>query len=814
MSKKTGMQMRVFPGSLICFVVIMGLILAINLQSRSGNGIFSRESRAEILYFAETPEEILEISRQFFPEYRSKRANEQHLVHFFGSAKAVLAYDVQAMPLLERDANIYFYPLYEDVIGFEADSGIAQEMTSWESLLASNQPICLGEREPEQRYIWMNIAYALTGRLDKKAAVDFLAKKFQAGELFLGQPAEINLVFHSHSVKSQEQKRQFIFPKEGSFAFRLGLLSHVPLPEEAIASLRNAYRSLGYLPLSEKTDVAAAKRIYLAPDNIEEMQRFGSIQTALIRNILQRRKYAPTNGVEHHAVSLFLIVLISIGISSIYKAVIHAGVGNGIGGIGLTLIGFMMVTVLKYSYDGSVTINRALWYSLYFFILILPPCTLYISANINHWDRRVFPGWLKVAWGISFLLLLMVITNDYHQFAFRFLTEDRALWTTNYKRYWGYYLIAFWVLLTQAGSLGYLAWKSWDSPKRSRAFLPMAVIGLGILYSVMYNLHVPFFHEISLSLAMAGLGILFWGSILFGTLIPCNYGYKELFESSRLQMQILDEENVMQFQSGSQGRSNGDGEKAASFDCSDADYLVWSTAIHGGQIVTRENICELNALKKSLENIVRRLEKENQILKQKEQVKSQLVFVKEQNGLTEYVNVIVENKIKKMMDLLKKRRKNPQEEKNDLVQLQRMAFYCKRRCELLIKSKQKELCEISTMCRLIDEVNAVSSQEYSFFYGLEEGVSFKMATEIYECYHLFCELAMEEKIISMTSRLLKEAEDDGIYLYFLAEGNGEQLWKRVALNLTSSEVISYKNLGDAFSLVIHLKEGEIYDRFV
>ena len=192
------------------------------------------------------------------------------------------------------------------------------------------------------------------------------------------------------------------------------------------------------------------------------------------------------------------------------------------------------------------------------------------------------------------------------------------------------------------------------------------------------------------------------------------------------------------------------------------------------------------------------------ILSKKEQVESCLIFMRAQNELTEEVNQLVEDKINKMNFLLQAMKTRPQLREKGLIQLQRLAIYCKRRCELLIKSKQQGLCSAADLSRLIDEINLGTFSECQFFYGLKSGISYPEAAEVYERCHLFYEWALAENISTMTIRLFQEKGE--LVLYFLIESDQSQQRKSLQEKLNTASGVSYKELGDAFSVLVPIRE--------
>ena len=772
--------------------------------------------KSEILFFEETPSPVLVAAKKAFPGYKIRRRPERHLSHFLEGGEIVLAYDVQALPLIRAGANFYFYPLYNDAVILVTNQGqLAEPVRSWQDVLAGRSAVSLPERNPEQAYVWRAIAYGLTGSFDRSAAQSYLSEMYESNRLFWDNiiaPVQVTL-YSKYLYTLQRREMKPFFPQEGTLTFQVGLFSHHPLEAGEVAAIRQIYKDLNYLP-PEKNFQPEVGAVLFAASRLEEFYDFGEINVPLERGVRQNHRYAPLTGWEHQTVAAVIIILTIFWINRVNRTVIHLGVRRGLVLNGLLIIGWISVGIFKYSFYGGADYIRALWYSYYLFILTLPPIGIFIALNLDQYDKSVFPLRLVAICVISGLLLLLVLTNDLHQQFFRFLSSERSLWYKRFKHNWGYYLAALWVLLTQAGMWLDLARKSWDSPNRKMAVLPVLVLILGAAYSVSYNLKVPFFREISLALGMGSIILLFWTAILKSGLIPSNSGYHELFEHSLLDMRILDQAGQLRFRSAGAETSEEVQfflpekdwpQSRESVFVAAADSLLWSTAIRGGRIVTRENIRELSSLKQNLERVTKELEEENLILSKKEQVESRLIFIREQNELTEEVNRLVEDKINKMTVLLQEMKSCPALGEKGLIQLQRLAIYCKRRCELLIKSKQQGLCQPADLSRLIDEINLGTFSGYQFFCERKAGIPFPAAVEIYELCHLFYEWALMEDITSMTIRLFEEKDE--LFLYFLIESDNSREKQSLQAKLNRMPDVSYKELGDAFSVLLPVREG-------
>ncbi len=803
-------------------VGMIALVLVFWLQAggrsaRFNSGLMAAQPDLKILFLEETPSPVLVAAKKAFPGYKVARQEERHLAHFLEGDEIVLAYDVQALPLIRAGAEAYFYPLYNDAVILAVNQEkLAGPVRGWQDILTEQAAVSLPDRSPEQSYIWQAIAYGLTGSFQRTAAQEYLGELYGQNRLFWDNViAPVQITLYSDYLYTLRRKDiTILWPQEGTLAFQVGLLAHHPLEAGQVAAIRQVYQDLNYLS-PKKNWQPENDSVLFAASRLPEFYDFGEIDVPLERHVKQNHQHAPINGWEHQIVAVGLIILTILWIGRVNRTVIHLGVRRGLALSGLLIIGWISVGILKYSIYGGADYIRALWYSYYLFLLMLPPVGIFIALNLDQYDESVFPLRLAAVCAVSGLLLLLVLTNDLHQQFFRFLTSDKNLWYKRYKHNWGYYLTALWIILTQTGMWLYLVRKSWDAPKRKMAVLPILVLILGVAYSVCYNLKVPFFREISLALGMGSIILLFWTAILKSDLIPSNRGYHELFEHSLLDMRILDQNGRIRFQSA------GVEIPADSEDCilpvetdwpdaqkpffaADKDRLLWSTAIRGGRIVTRENIRELSSLKQNLERVTRELEEENLILSKKEQVESCLIFMRAQNELTEEVNQLVEDKINKMNFLLQAMKTHPQLREKGLIQLQRLAIYCKRRCELLIKSKQQGLCSAADLIRLIDEINLGTFSECQFFYGLKSGISYPEAAEVYERCHLFYEWALAENISTMTIRLFQEKGE--LVLYFLIESDQSQQRKSLQEKLNTASGVSYKELGDAFSVLVPIRE--------
>lgn len=92
------------------------------------------------------------------------------------------------------------------------------------------------------------------------------------------------------------------------------------------------------------------------------------------------------------------------------------------------LIIWMVVRSAKYFIFWQPDAVRYLWYLFYLPMLFVPMLALLIAMSLGKPDEYKFPKGMSILWIISGTLLLLVLTNDLHQFVFTF-PKDAAVWT-------------------------------------------------------------------------------------------------------------------------------------------------------------------------------------------------------------------------------------------------------------------------------------------------------------------------------------------------------------------------------------------------
>ena len=113
--------------------------------------------------------------------------------------------------------------------------------------------------------------------------------------------------------------------------------------------------------------------------------------------------------------------------------------------IGLILF-FLLVRTMRYElFKRTPNISRYLWYLYYIAIILVPVFSLYVAEMVGQAEEAKLRPAYVVLLVIGGALVLLVMTNDFHQWAFAFsmpLGTEEA--NDHYTRGWVYYMAAGW----------------------------------------------------------------------------------------------------------------------------------------------------------------------------------------------------------------------------------------------------------------------------------------------------------------------------------------------------------------------------------
>ncbi len=253
------------------------------------------------------------------------------------------------------------------------------------------------------------------------------------------------------------------------------------------------------------------------------------------------------------------------------------------------------------------------------------------------------------------LCVLLVLTNDLHQFVFSFPSGGICIGESGTYTYAvGYYFIIAWVVVCALTAFAITLYKCRLAQRKK--YLPVLVLPCSIVYAVIYASGAEWMQIIGGDITAAQC-LMFVGMleccIQVGGLIPTNTGYAALFEAGTFGAQITDNDYQIRYTSANSPPeiSKGIMQKAETAAVSlDKNTLLKSHPIDGGHVFWQEDITEITALLERLEENNETIAESNYLEQENYRVKLKIKTLREKNRLYD----LLQDKTAEQVDLLER----------------------------------------------------------------------------------------------------------------------------------------------------------------
>ena len=346
---------------------------------------------------------------------------------------------------------------------------------------------------------------------------------------------------------------------------------------------------------------------------------------------------------------------------------------------------WIIVREFKFRFVLDADIIRQLWYVYYIPLLMTPLLALFVSLSLDRPENFRLPKWMYVLFVPTAALILLVLTNDLHQFAFVF-PENAAVWSEeDYSYGWLYYAVSGWIYLCGGLSFAVMLLRLRKS-RGKRLWLPLVPFGLALIYGILYAVNAPFISPYlgDLTIVFCLMFVSYFECCIQCGLIHSNAGYYELFMASTgISARICDGEyNVIYRAGGAENISVEDMKKAEKAPLITAKKTVLhNMPVSGGFAVWSEDASQLLEAREMLEYRGEELRERNAILQTEYEKEAEHKKVEEQNRLYDLLQSKTQSQLDKV-DLLVKEYKSlddEEEKKKILAQIVILGSYIKRR---------------------------------------------------------------------------------------------------------------------------------------
>lgn len=329
--------------------------------------------------------------------------------------------------------------------------------------------------------------------------------------------------------------------------------------------------------------------------------------------------------------------------------------------------------------------NDYTWYLLYIPLLFIPSMwfitnnQIYIKKQIY---KRVFA---IISLAISLLLLLLVLTNDFHEFVFIFPEGSTGSHPSDYKYNFGYFIIYAFIFLEILTTIVLFYTFSNKKTTIKQKILPSVVILLVLVYSILYvvtDIAVPYLSDMTLVYTILGT-MLVYISLKCG-LVKNSGAYFEFFETCNVPLAIVNEKQDIEYQNAQYRKQKAN-----------SNMLLVKQKLNSGTLLVLNDVEKLKSLQKELKTENEKLEYINKILENKKEVLQKEKQIKQHTLLLDKVEKQIKNKRNVLEELLNNlpetiTTENKKQTKETLNEIKIIVGYLKRKTSLILLSEQKQ----------------------------------------------------------------------------------------------------------------------------
>ncbi len=280
---------------------------------------------------------------------------------------------------------------------------------------------------------------------------------------------------------------------------------------------------------------------------------------------------------------------------------------------------WMLLRGAKYiAFEESETIARHIWYLYYLPAMMIPQLSLYAAVSAGTAEKKTYPTVLRLTTIFTAALILLVQTNDLHQWAFRF-QPGFAGWDADYFRGPLFAIVYAWSYLLASAVVIILFHRCRLSSSRRFIWVPIVPAAFGVIYMLLYAENLwprvsgELFGEFPEAVAFTVAGI--WLGIISIGLIPSNTGYGKLFEASDLAAQIADRDYHVIYRSVEAAVLTKDQLSSVTTVMLDDNTRLHRKAVSGGFVYWQDDITQLNRINAELAEVGEHLAEETELLR-------------------------------------------------------------------------------------------------------------------------------------------------------------------------------------------------------
>ena len=404
---------------------------------------------------------------------------------------------------------------------------------------------------------------------------------------------------------------------------------------------------------------------------------------------------------------IYLGILVSWGIS-VYDRIVNKEIRRHLIILVVLMMFWMLMRTLRHTVFLYVyPLGMWCWYAYYVSMILIPQLCLFATKYIGKPEDYKLPKKWYLMYIPSIIMILGILTNDLHGLAFHFHKGYEAGWDV-YQRGVLYYIATAWIFACIALMIAELVKRCRVPGAHKTVWLPIAMLGIGVAYTVLYALDSNIFSFIEMTAALCFTVVAIWESCIKTGLVQSNTHYDELLKYSGLGVAVVDHDYIVHYRSDDAQALTTAQMKAAKTEpvMLDGGIRVSGSKIRGGYTLWQEDLSELLDILDELKELRRELEGSNAVSMQNYRMDKQIRTLAEKNRLHDALHKQTAHQIDLLNDWLKKltATDDPKKKRELLRRIVVVGAYLKRRNNLILVNEQDGIIKAEELSLSIQEM--------------------------------------------------------------------------------------------------------------
>ena len=424
----------------------------------------------------------------------------------------------------------------------------------------------------------------------------------------------------------------------------------------------------------------------------------------------------------------------------------------------------MLIRIIK-GITIYIKIERICWY-LYYLPLIFIPTIFYICSNSL--SNKISNKRKILLYLISSILLILVLTNDFHELVFRF--NNGINFHNDYNHYIGYYLIFMWIAYLFSGGMINLAINRLKIKKDLKVFLPLIVLLLGLIFTYFYIFDILYVRKMNMSIVISVLICLGIELIFYLDLIPNNKRYIQIFSNSNLDMVIVSLDGKTKYTTCSFKvipnfilKDIKNNKVKNTYQKKNIIYDIKKNK--DSYVILKKDLTSLLKLKEKIKAQREELLKQQESIKLEEKTKRKLYEIKLRKDIINKIEKKLDEKRLEAKNILMKSDVNTE----DLEKVKRIIVYSKKRCMLMISEANNEAYNEEIIKILLNElINSMSNLNIDGLVVVKNKMNINGNTMSY--------------LYDIVYELIENSKNKTIMIYVFSENNVVKLKSVISTN--------------------------------